>query len=71
MTTIINENDANEVNQLKALMGDVSDDVAMVMIDILFHSEYDDTNDIPSQVWESMIEDAHEVFIDINDEEMK
>jgi len=69
MTTIINENDAYEVNQLKALMGDVSDDVAMVMIDILFHSEYDDTNDIPFQVWESMIEDAHEVFIDLNDEE--
>jgi len=69
MTTIINENDANEVNQLKALMGDVSDEVAMVMIDILFHSEYDDTNDIPSQIWESMIEDAHEVSIDLNDEE--
>lgn len=69
MTTIINENDASEVNQLKALMGDVSDDVVMVMIDILFHSEYDDTDDIPSQVWESMIEDAHEVFIDLNDEE--
>lgn len=69
MTTIINENDASEVNQLKALMGDVSDDVVMVMIDILFHSEYDDTDDIPSQVWESMIEDAHEALIDLNDEE--
>lgn len=60
MTTIINEDDVNEVNQLKALMGDVTDDVVMAMIGILFHSDYDDTNDIPSQVWESMIDDAHE-----------
>lgn len=61
MTTIINEKDESEINALRDLMPlGVSDDMVIAMADVLFHSSYDDTDEIPQSIWEKMIDDAYE-----------
>lgn len=68
MTTIIDEKNDSEINSLRDLMPlGIPDDVVIAMADVLFHSSYDDTDEIPQSIWEKMIDDAYEACIDFDE----